>query len=109
MKEYGTKVVGGTSPGKGGTDVDGIPVFNTMYDAVEQTKANTSIIFVPARFAAAVSTVSAGLKIKIVQSRVTVIARYRSFKHQSIAWPKCYVKKTGWYERSEFVIVECLS
>ena len=52
MKEYGTNVVGGTSPGKGGTDVDGIPVFNTMYDAVEQTKANTSIIFVPARFAA---------------------------------------------------------
>ena len=46
MKEYGTNVVGGTSPGKGGTDVDGIPVFNTMYDAVEQTKANTSIIFV---------------------------------------------------------------
>ena len=39
-------------PGKGGTDVDGIPVFNTMYDAVEQTKANTSINFVPARFAA---------------------------------------------------------
>ena len=36
MKEYGTNVVGGTSPGKGGTDVDGIPVFNTMYDAVEQ-------------------------------------------------------------------------
>ena len=52
MKEYGTHVVGGTSPGKGGTDVGGIPVFNTMYDAVEQTKANTSIIFVPARFAA---------------------------------------------------------
>ena len=52
MKEYGTHVVGGTSPGKGGTDVDGIPVFNTMYNAVEQTKANTSIIFVPARFAA---------------------------------------------------------
>ena len=38
MKEYGTHVVGGTSPGKGGTDVDGIPVFNTMYDAVEQRK-----------------------------------------------------------------------
>ena len=52
MKEYGTHVVGGTSPGKGGTDVDGIPVFNTMYEAVEQTQANTSIIFVPARFAA---------------------------------------------------------
>lgn len=52
MKEYGTEVVGGTSPGKGGTDVDGIPVFNTVYEAMEQTEANTSIIFVPARFAA---------------------------------------------------------
>lgn len=52
MKDYGTEVVGGTSPGKGGTDVDGIPVFNTVYEAVEQTEANTSIIFVPARFAA---------------------------------------------------------
>ena len=51
MKEYGTNVVGGTSPGKG-TDANGIPVFNTMYEAVEQTQANTSIIFVPARFAA---------------------------------------------------------
>lgn len=50
MKEYGTHVVGGTSPGKGGTDVDGIPVFNTMYDAVEQTKANTSIIFCSGTF-----------------------------------------------------------
>lgn len=52
MKDYGTEVVGGTSPGKGGTDVDGIPVFNTVYEAVEQTEVNTSIIFVPARFAA---------------------------------------------------------
>ena len=52
MKENGTNVVGGTSPGKGGTDANGIPVFNTMYEAVEQTQANTSIIFVPARFAA---------------------------------------------------------
>ena len=52
MKEYGPNVVGGTSPGKGGSDANGIPVFNTMYEAVEQTQANTSIIFVPARFAA---------------------------------------------------------
>lgn len=52
MKEYGTDIVGGTSPGKGGTSIDGMPVFNTMYEAVEQTEANTSIIFVPARFAA---------------------------------------------------------
>lgn len=66
MKEYGTNVVGGTSPGKGGTDVDGIPVFNTMYDAVEQTKANTSIIFVPARFAADAIMEAADAGIRII-------------------------------------------
>ncbi|WP_321333974.1 succinate--CoA ligase subunit alpha [uncultured Bacteroides sp.] len=52
MLDYGTLVVGGASPGKGGTEVHGIPVFNTMNEAVEQTNANTSIVFVPARFAA---------------------------------------------------------
>jgi len=52
MKKYGTKVVGGVSPGKGGRKVDDIPVFNSMQDAVYTTGANTSIIFVPARFAA---------------------------------------------------------
>lgn len=52
MLEYGTKVVGGTTPGKGGTDILGVPVFNTVTDAVKATQANTSIIFVPARFAA---------------------------------------------------------
>lgn len=52
MLEYGTKVVGGTTPGKGGTDILGVPVFNTVADAVKATQANTSIIFVPARFAA---------------------------------------------------------
>ena len=57
---------GGTSPGKGGTDVDGIPVFNTMYDAVEQTKANTSIIFVPARFAADAIMEAADAGIRVI-------------------------------------------
>lgn len=51
MKAYGTNVVGGTSPGKGGESIDGIPVFNTVRDAVEETEANTSVIFVPAPFA----------------------------------------------------------
>jgi succinyl-CoA synthetase alpha subunit len=49
---YGTQVVAGVTPGKGGQDVEGIPVFNTVADAVEQTSANTTLIFVPARFAA---------------------------------------------------------
>jgi succinyl-CoA synthetase alpha subunit len=51
-RAYGTHVVAGVTPGKGGQDVEGIPVFNTVADAVEQAGANTSLIFVPARFAA---------------------------------------------------------
>jgi succinyl-CoA synthetase alpha subunit len=49
---YGTNVVAGVTPGKGGDDVDGIPVFETVADAVAETAANTSLIFVPPRFAA---------------------------------------------------------
>ena len=54
MKDYGTQIVGGTSPGKGGSSVSGIPVFNTMKEAVAATAANTSIIFIPARAADAI-------------------------------------------------------
>jgi succinyl-CoA synthetase alpha subunit len=51
-RDYGTQVVGGVTPGKGGQDVEGIPVFDTFHDAVGQTGANTAMIFVPPRFAA---------------------------------------------------------
>ena len=51
-RDYGTKVVAGVTPGKGGQDVQGIPIFDTMADAVTETGANTSMVFVPARFAA---------------------------------------------------------
>ncbi len=51
-KAYGTNVVAGVTPGKAGQDVDGIPVFNTVADAVEATDANTAMVFVPPRFAA---------------------------------------------------------
>jgi succinyl-CoA synthetase alpha subunit len=50
-RAYGTKVVAGVTPGKGGDDVEGIPVFDTVAEAVEATGANASLIFVPARFA----------------------------------------------------------
>lgn len=50
MKEYGTNVVAGVTPGKGGQSVEGIPVFNSVKEAVQKEGANTSIIFVPARF-----------------------------------------------------------
>src|SRR5213076_1878236 len=52
-RAYGTNVVAGVTPGKGGQDVEGIPVFDTVGDAVAATGANTSLVFVPARFAAA--------------------------------------------------------
>jgi succinyl-CoA synthetase alpha subunit len=51
-RRYGTNVVAGVTPGKGGSEVEGIPVFNTVADAVEATQANTAMVFVPARFAA---------------------------------------------------------
>jgi succinyl-CoA synthetase alpha subunit len=50
-KRYGTEVVAGVTPGKAGQDVEGIPVFNTVVDAVEDSGANTSMVFVPPRFA----------------------------------------------------------
>ena len=51
-RNYGTNVVAGVTPGKGGQDVERIPVFNTVAEAVEEAGANTTLIFVPARFAA---------------------------------------------------------
>jgi succinyl-CoA synthetase alpha subunit len=50
-RDYGTNVVAGVTPGKGGQDVSGIPVFNTVRDAVAETGANTTLVFVPGRFA----------------------------------------------------------
>ena len=51
MVEYGTKIAGGVTPGKGGTNFEGIPVFNKMKEAVSATGADTSVIYVPAQFA----------------------------------------------------------
>jgi len=67
MKKYGTNVVGGVTPGKGGSKIAGIPVFNTMQEAVAATKANTSVIYVPPAFAgdAIYEAVAAGIKLVV--------------------------------------------
>lgn len=97
MKEYGTNVVGGTSPGKGGQHVNGIPVFNTVKEAVGKTGANTSIIFVPAAFAkdAMLEAIDADLDLVIcitegvpVQDAVAV-QRYAQFRGVKIIGPNC--------------------
>ena len=64
---YGSNIVAGVTPGKGGQDLDGIPVFNTIHDAVERTGANASLIFVPSPFAAdaIMESAAAGLPLTV--------------------------------------------
>jgi succinyl-CoA synthetase alpha subunit len=68
MLEYGTTVVGGITPGKGGTKVEGLPVFDSVEEAVAETGANASVFFVPAAFVldAFYETVDAGIKLIVV-------------------------------------------
>ncbi len=97
MKEYGTQVVGGTSPGKGGQEVDGIPVFNTVKDAVAATGANTSIIFVPAPFAkdAMLEAIDGGIKLVVcITEGVPVLdaveaQNYARIKGVKVIGPNC--------------------
>ena len=65
MLEYGTAIVGGVTPGKGGQSLLGVPVFNTVYDAVKNTGANASVIYVPPKFAAdsIIEAIDAGIGI----------------------------------------------
>src|SRR3989344_6222103 len=67
MTEYGTKVVAGVTPGKGGQDVFGIPVFNSVSDAKVKTGANTAVIYVPAKFAkdAILEDIKAGIELVV--------------------------------------------
>ena len=66
MVEYGTKVVAGMTPGKGGQTMDGIPVYNTVMEAVKQTGANASAIFVPPAFAADAILEAADARIPLI-------------------------------------------
>jgi len=65
-RNYGTDLVAGVTPGKGGQDVEGVPIFNTVHDAVSEAGANTSMIFVPPRFAADAILESADAGIDLV-------------------------------------------
>ena len=97
MKEYGTNVVGGTSPGKAGQEVAGIPVFNTVKDAVKATHANTSVIFVPAAFAkdAMLEAADSGIKLIICITEgvptLDVVEAYRYIRDKgaNLIGPNC--------------------
>lgn len=97
MKEYGTQVVGGTSPGKGGQQVDGIPVLNTVKEAVAATGADTSIIFVPAPFAkdAMLEAIDGGVKLVVcITEGVPVLdaveaQNYARVKGVKVIGPNC--------------------
>ena len=68
MLNYGTKIVAGVTPGKGGQQVHGVPVFNKMKEAIQEMGADTSIIFVPARFtlSAAMESLNAGINMTCI-------------------------------------------
>jgi succinyl-CoA synthetase alpha subunit len=97
MIEYGTKIVGGTSPGKGGQAVEGVPVFNTVQAAVEATGANASVIYVPAPFAAdaIIEAVDAKLDLVIcITEHIPVldmvkVKRYMEGKRTRLVGPNC--------------------
>jgi succinyl-CoA synthetase alpha subunit len=97
MLEYGTKIVGGTSPGKGGQEVEGVPVFNTVKAAVEATNANASVIYVPAPFAAdaIIEAVDAELDLVIcITEHIPVldmvkVKRYMEGKKTRLVGPNC--------------------
>jgi succinyl-CoA synthetase alpha subunit len=97
MLEYGTQIVGGTSPGKGGQEVEGVPVFNTVREAVEATGANASVIYVPAPFAAdsIIEAVDADLDLVIcITEHIPVldmvkVKRYMEGKKTRLVGPNC--------------------
>lgn len=68
MLEYGTNIVAGVTPGKGGQEVHGVPVFDSVKEAVEATQANASVIFIPAPFvySAALEAIEAGIKLLVI-------------------------------------------
>ncbi len=97
MLKYGTRVVAGVTPGKGGVSVHGVPVFNTVEEAVAETQANTSVIFVPAKFAvgAVYEAIDAGVKLVVCISEgipaleMVKITGYLKDKNCRLIGPNC--------------------
>jgi malate-CoA ligase subunit alpha len=101
MKEYGTNVVGGVTPGKGGHTEQGVPVFNTVKEAVEKTGATASIVFVPPPFAAdsIMEAADAGIRLCVAitdgipsQDMIQVkryMRRYRQENRMTLVGPNC--------------------
>ncbi len=97
MKAYGTNVVAGVSPGKGGLLIEDTPVFNTVEDAVRETGANTSVIFVPAAFAkdAMMEAADAGVKLIVCITEgiptLDVVSAYQFIKQKGaqLIGPNC--------------------
>ena len=97
MVEYGTKVVAGVTPGKGGTKFEGIPIYNTVEETVKNQKANTSVIFVPPAFAAdaILESANAGIKVIICVTEgiptSDMVKVYNSIKHKDVVLvgPNC--------------------
>ncbi|QDU11549.1 succinate--CoA ligase subunit alpha [Gimesia aquarii] len=96
-REYGTPLLGGVTPGKGGTEVDGFPVFNTVEEAVEKTGANTSLVFVPPPFCgeAIMEAADAGMELIIaITEGVPVfdmvrVMEYLKDKNSRLIGPNC--------------------
>jgi len=97
MIDYGTNVVGGAVPGRGGETVLDRPIFNTMAEAVKATDANTSIIYVPARFAtdAALEAIDSGVKLVVVITegipvlQMVKVYRHAQYKGVRLIGPNC--------------------
>ena len=95
MLKYGTKVVAGVTPGKGGMEVEGVPVFNSAVEAVKKTAANTSVIFVPAKFAvsAVYEAIDAGIQLVVCISEgipaieLVKITAYAKSKRRRLVGP----------------------
>ena len=97
MLEYGTNIVGGVTPGKGGQEVNGVPVFNTVQQAAQKTDANATVIYVPPPFAAdaMMEAAEAGLELIVtitegvpVQDMISV-RRYLRDKDVTLIGPNC--------------------